>query len=203
MIDADIIQHCADPGLRPAIVEKFIEQAGSADPIAVTIRSGNRVVLVPKPATADEALALIREHVGRNIVRVGITQFPAGLGIHDASQVSTDLIDACENVRMGTALFAKVYRIVTRWYGNAVEEAFDDAILAWQTGYFEGVAVFRADDPGDITTELPGANEKESTNMSSDTQSEKHESDSGAVISDPNKAGIRIDLSDIGRKTDL
>nr|WP_234893678.1 hypothetical protein [Agrobacterium vitis] len=58
---------------------------------------------------------------------------------------------------MGTALFAKVYRIVTKWYGNptnkdVLPQVLDDAIMAWETGYFEGVAVFRAEDlwPSDL-----------------------------------------------------
>ena len=74
MIDAALIQQCADTALRPEIVEMFIERAGSQDPLAITLRSGNRIVLVPKPTTPDEALALIRDNLGRNTVRVGITQ---------------------------------------------------------------------------------------------------------------------------------
>ncbi|RWC00345.1 MAG: conjugal transfer protein TraH [Mesorhizobium sp.] len=193
MIDAALIQHCADPSLKSAIVEKFIERAGSQDPLAVTVRSGNRVVLVPKPATQDEAMDLIRQHVGRAVVRVGITQYPAGLGVVEAGELKTDLVDACANLRMGTALFAKVYRIVTKWYGTPVEEAFDDAIIAWQTGYFEGESVFRAADPGDVRVATPaagsGALEKADSEVSSDKSSAE----------DPNRAGIRVDLSQIGR----
>ena len=81
MVDAALIKECSDPGLRPAIVEQFIERAGASDPLAVKVRSGNRVVLVPMPKTAEEALALVRDNLGRNTVRVGITQYPAGLGI--------------------------------------------------------------------------------------------------------------------------
>jgi hypothetical protein len=44
--------------MKPAIVEQFIERAGSEDPLAVTVRSGNRVVLVPKATNSEEALAL-------------------------------------------------------------------------------------------------------------------------------------------------
>jgi hypothetical protein len=123
MVDAALIKECSDPGLRPAIVEQFIERAGSPDPLAVTVRSGNRVVLVPRPKTAEEALALIRDNLGRNTVRVGITQYPAGLGVVEAGQLKPDLVDACENIRMGTALFAKVYRIVTKWYGDPTASA--------------------------------------------------------------------------------
>ena len=138
MIEAALIERCSDPELKPAIVERFIAEAGSSDPPTVTVRSRARVVLVPKPTTPDEAMALMHQYVGKAIVRVGITQHPAGLGISDRSELKPDLVDACENIRMGTALFGKVYRIVTKWYGKAVDEAFDDAIYAWRTGYFRG-----------------------------------------------------------------
>mgnify|MGYP000890517219 FL=1 len=207
MVDAALIKQCADPGLKPAIVERFIERAGSEDPLAITVRSGNRVVLVPKPATPDEAMELIRQHVGRNIVRVGVTQYPAGLGIMEAGALKSDLVDPCENIRMGTALFVKVYRIVTKWYGNPTEsealpEVLDDAIIAWQTGYFEGTAVFRAPDPGEVEVPEPDKQEpaSDAIEQSADT--------AGLGVSDrvkdeprgddPNKAGIRVDLSGIG-----
>lgn len=205
MVDAAIIEQCADPGLKPAVVEQFIERAGSQDPLAITVRSGNRVVLVPKPKTQDEALALIRDNLGRNIVRVGITQYPVGLGILEAGQLKADLVDACENIRRGTALFAKVYRIVTKWYGNPTAEevlpqVFDDTIIAWQTGYFEGVAVFRAQDLGQTKVAQPTGR----------MEAEPHPGDGGDAIpvegptepevSNPNNAGIRIDLSGIGSR---
>ncbi len=41
-LDADLIQKCADPSLKPAIIETFIKAAGSPDPLAVIVRSGNR-----------------------------------------------------------------------------------------------------------------------------------------------------------------
>ncbi|ACM39488.1 MULTISPECIES: TraH family protein [Rhizobium/Agrobacterium group] len=207
MVDVALIQQCADPGLKPAVVEQFIERAGSQNPLAVTVRSGNRVVLVPKPATADEAMNLIGQHVGRNVVRVGVTQYPAGLGVVEAGQLKSDLVDVCANLRMGTALFAKVYRIVTKWYGNPTDkdvlpQVFDDAIIAWQTGYFEGTAVFRAEDPGDVKVAQPEPVRRDGA----DTQAglpeneAKPEAPAEAAASDPNTAGIRIDLSGIGAK---
>lgn len=207
MVDAALIKECSDPGLKPAIVEQFIEQAGASDPLAVTVRSGNRVVLVPRPKTAEEALALIRDNLGRNTVRVGITQYPTGLGIVEAGQLKPDLVDACENIRMGTALFAKVYRIVTKWYGNPTErevlpQVFDDAIIAWQTGYFEGTAVFRADDPGNVKLAQPEPVRRDGAGSQADLSENETESETPAEASesDPNKAGIRIDLSGIGAK---
>lgn len=203
MVDAALIQQCADPGLKPAIVEMFIDRAGSQDPLAITVRSGTRVVLVPKPATPDEAMELIRQHVGRNIVRVGITQYPAGLGVADAGELKGDLVDACANLRMGTALFAKVYRIVTKWYGNPTNEevlpqVFDDTVIAWQTGYFEGTAVFRATDPGEVKLADPRQEPSKGTDAKTDQGDAPMDSPSAAGPIDPNKAGIRIDLSGIG-----
>ncbi|QRG09988.1 conjugal transfer protein TraH (plasmid) [Xanthobacter dioxanivorans] len=194
MVDAALIQQCADPGLKPAIVEKFIASAGSPDPLAVTVRSGNRVVLVPRPGTAEDAMAVVRQHVGKAVVRVGITQYPAGLGVTDVSELKPDLVDACANIRMGTKLFAKVYRIVTKWYGNAVDEAFEDAIDAWKTGNFEGKAVFSEPDPGDVKLAVPAPadadrNEAATAETAGPARPEPV---------DPNNAGIRIDLSGIG-----
>jgi TraH_2 len=208
MVDAALIQRCADPGLKPAIVEQFIERAGSQDPLGITVRSGNRIVLVPKPGAPDEALALIRDNLGRNTVRVGITQYPAGVGLVEAGELKPDIIDACDNIRMGTVLFSKVYRIVTKWYGNptakeVLPQVFDDAIIAWHTGYFEGTAVFRAPDPKDIKLREPIQNRQaEQTTDDVADQRQGHvkpqmpDTDAG---SDPNRAEIRIDLSGIGR----
>jgi hypothetical protein len=204
MVDAALIKECSDPGLKPAIVEQFIERAGAPDPLTITVRSGNRVVLVPRAKTAEEALALIRDNLGRNTLRVGITQYPAGLRIVEAGQMKPDLVDACENIRMGTALFAKVYRIVTKWYGNptardVLPQVFDDAIIAWQTGYFEGIAVFRAEDPSNVRLALPEPVRRDGANRQAGLPEEtKPEVPAQASPSDPNKAGIRVDLSGIG-----
>ncbi|QAA98357.1 MULTISPECIES: TraH family protein [Agrobacterium tumefaciens complex] len=208
MVDAALIKQCADPALKPAIVEKFIARAGSEDPLAITVRSGSRVVLVPKPTTPEEALALIRDNLGRNSVRVGITQYPAGLGIVEAGQLKPDLVDACENIRMGTALFAKVWRIVMKWYGNptaadVLPQVMDDTIIAWQTGYFEGTAVFRAEDPfkaklADPVPVKKSENEPGKDEAPSDFDAKSAKQDSTA--SDPNRADIRIDLSKIGAR---
>jgi hypothetical protein len=194
MVDAAMIQQCADPGLKPAIIEKFVATAGAGDPLAITVRAGGRVVLVPPPKSPDAALELVRRYVGQAVVRVGITQYPAGVGVTDASQLTADLVDACKNIRMGTALFAKVYRIVVKWYGVENDNAFEDAIIAWRTGTFEDIAVFSAPDPGPTAATLPrpddGASRARPTKPAADLPVQE---------SDPNRAGIRIDLSGIGR----
>ncbi|MDH6298701.1 TraH family protein [Agrobacterium fabrum] len=205
MLDAVLIQQCADPSLKPAIVEQFIEKAGSQDPLAVTVRSGNRVVLVPKPTTAEEALALIRGNLGRNTVRVGITQYPAGVGLVEAGRLKPEMVEPCENIRMGTALFAKVFRIVSKWYGNptakeVLPQVMDDAVIAWQTGYFEGVPVLRAEDPGQEKITWPATADSEESENGTDHNSAAPATATDTAASDPNKAGIRIDLSGIGSR---
>ncbi|MCC8953560.1 conjugal transfer protein TraH [Bradyrhizobium sp. Pear77] len=200
MIDAATIHQCADPDLKPAIVEKFIRAVGSLDPLAVTIRTGNRVILVTPPKTPDDAMELVRRYVGQAMVRVGVTQYPAGLGISDVAELKPDLIDACANLRMGTALFGKVYRIVTKWYGAPVDEAFGDAIDAWKTGYFDGKYVFDEPDPGSLPVRKPQPDSGDEPVDGNDAA----RSASGPVNGtpqepdNPNKAGIRIDLTGIG-----
>ncbi|SCB43398.1 TraH family protein [Rhizobium lusitanum] len=202
MVDAALIRQCADPTLKPAIVEKFIAQAGSPGPLSVSVRSGNSVILVPQAKTPEEAMALIGQYVGQAVVRVGITQYPAGLGIKDVSQLKPDLVDSCQNISMGTALFGKVYRIVTTWYGNAVDEAFEDAIISWRSGYFEGKAVFTAADPGEVKLAEPKEGDpviEPDANASAKPQDQDGQDGPKADgASDPNRAGMRIDLSGIG-----
>jgi hypothetical protein len=205
MLDAVLIQQCADASLKPAIVEQFITRAGSQDPLTVTVRSGDRVVLVPKPTTPEEALSVIRDNLGRNTVRVGITQYPAGLGIVETGQLKPEMVEPCENIRMGTALFAKVFRIVSKWYGNptakdVMPQVMEDAVIAWQTGYFEGVAVFRAEDPGEAKHVQPPQGTPDDGNEPANAERNSSESEFSAesAVSDPNKASIRIDLKGIG-----
>lgn len=204
MLDAALIQQCADPSLKPAIVEQFVSAAGSNDPLAVTVKSGGRLILMPKATTPDEAMAIVRQHVGQAVVRVGLTQFPAGVGVKDAADLKPDLLDACENLRKGTAMFAKVLRIVAKWYGNpkgddVFPQIFEDAVYAWKTGEFEGVSVFQADDPGKSVTidnTLPADQDKASVDLPpTDTDAESVEKSENV-----GSAEMRIDLSRIGGK---
>lgn len=207
--DADLLHTCADPSLKPAIVEQFVKAAGSPDPLAVTVRSGNRIVLVPPAKTPDEALELVRQQVGHAIVRVGVTQYPAGIGVKDPSDLSPKLLDACENIRMGTALFGKVWRIVLKWYGNPTDESvmpqvLDDAVEAWKTGYFEGTAVFTAADPGEpkATDRKPEVAQQPAAVAPVEAGAPGQVNPvMGQPIGDPNRASTRIDLSGIGGRT--
>lgn len=129
MLDAALIKECADPSLKPAIVEQFVQTVGSDDPLAITVKSGGRLILIPKPKTPEEAIEIVRENIAGSIVRVGLTQIPAGIGVKDASELKVDLVDPCFNLRIGTAMFAKILRIVAKWYGNPTsEEIFPQAV---------------------------------------------------------------------------
>ena len=202
MIDAATIHHCVDPALKPAIVEKFIRAIGSSDPLTVTIHAGNRVVLVSPPKTPDQAMALVRRYVGQAMVRVGVTQYPAGLGVSDVSELKPDLVDACANIKMGTTLFGKVYRIVVKWYGAPADQAFGDAIEAWKSGYFEGKYVFDEAEPGSLPPRKGTPGDSDQPVKTDDAPKPATSADSGAQPvkepDDPNKAGIRIDLTGIG-----
>lgn len=199
MLDATLIKECADPSLKPAIVEQFVAAAGSTDPLAVAVKSGSRLMLVPKATSAGEAMAVVRQYVGQAVVRVGLTQFPAGVGIKDVADLRPDLVDACENLRKGTSLFARVLRIVAKWYGNPKSEdvfpqIFDDAVYAWKTGEFEGVSVFQAEDPGGAVAGQSSSVVSSETSTVSDQPAETAASSQSKV----QDAGIRIDLSRIG-----
>ena len=202
MIDAATIHQCADPGMKPAIVEKFIRAVGAPDPLAVTVRTGNRVILMTPPKTPDDAMELVRRYVGHAMVRVGVTQYPAGLGVTDVAELKPDLVEACANIRMGTALFGKVYRIVTKWYGTPVDEAFGDAIEAWKSGYFEGKYVFDEPDPGSLPARKGASDAGDKPVDGTDAARPASRPDEGTQQDkepdNPNKAGIRIDLTGIG-----
>jgi hypothetical protein len=198
MLDAALIKECADPSLRPAIVEQFVQAVGSTDPLAITVESGGRLVLVERPRTSEESLEIVRQNIRGSVVRVGLTQLPAGIGIADTSELKPDLVDPCINLRMGTTMFVKILRIVARWYGNPTSEdvfpqLFDDAVHAWRTGKFEGDNVFQAQDPGGTFLQAPPAG------------TDRMDGDTGTVVENslnqpqvPNSAGIRIDLTRIG-----
>ena len=200
-MDAAFIAECADPSLKPAIVEQFVAAVGPGDPLAVTVKAGGRLILVPKPKTPDEAMEIIRQYVGQAVVRVGLTQFPAGVGVKDASELKSDLMEPCENLRMGTKMFSKIMRIVAKWYGNPTSsevfpQIFEDAVYAWNSGQFEGQSVFQAEDPGGTIVDR-----KE---IAPDATDEPADATPSQIEADPSDekevgtAGIRVDLSRIG-----
>lgn len=204
MFDAALIQQCADPGIEVAIVERFIAEAGSDNPFRVTITSGNRVILPEQPTNAEDAVRLIQRFVSQATVRVGITQFPAGYGIADAAQITPAIVDACENIRIGTALFGKVYRVVAHASDAADAAIFSAAVAAWRTGLFKERYVFGEPDPEVASEENQDREAKfEHSEMASDRAFTSVNPASGeSENQDPNKAGIRIDISGVnGRLT--
>lgn len=200
MLDAALIKECADPSLKPAIVEQFVMAVGPADPLAVTVKSGGRLILVPKATSPDEAMAIVRQYAGQAVVRVGLTQFPAGVGVKEPADLKPDLVDACQNLRKGTAMFAKVLRIVGKWYGNPTSkdvfpQIFEDAVYAWKSGEFEGVSVFQAEDPG-TPVEVPQQSREETP--AEEENAAKPGGGEPETEQEVGRAGIRIDLSRIG-----
>jgi hypothetical protein len=203
MIDTALIKECADPSLKPAVVEQFVIAAGSDDPFAVTVKSGGRLILIRKAASAEEAMAIVRQYAGQAVVRVGLTQFPAGVGVKEPAELKPDLLDPCQNLRRGTAMFAKVLRIIAKWYGNPTSkdvfpQIFDDAVYAWKSGEFEGVSVFQAEDPGGA---LANQQEPRADKSEADTVDAEAPLQTEAEALDDKKigtAGIRVDLSRIG-----
>jgi hypothetical protein len=201
MLDATLIKECADPSLKPAIVEQFVVAAGSDDPFAVTVKTGGRLLLIPKAASAEEAMAIVRQYAGQAVVRVGLTQFPAGVGVKEPAELKPDLFDSCQNLRKGTSMFAKVLRIVAKWYGNPTNkdvfpQIFEDAVYSWKTGEFEGVSVFQAEDPETPVGILQQSEEKVPA-VEEDSDANAREEKPEAA-QDLGRAGIRIDLSRIG-----
>lgn len=97
-------------------------------------------------------------------------------------------------------MFAKVLRIVAKWYGNpksqdAFPHIFGDAIYAWKTGEFEGVSVFQAPDPGGSMPPdyaWPFDKEDDNTGTAPAAESESPEDDAAGSVE------MRIDLSRIG-----
>ena len=202
MIDAALINECADPSLKPAIIEQFVTAAGSDDPLAVTVKSGGRLILVPKATSTEEAMAIMRQYAGQAVVRVGLTQFPAGVGVKQPADLKLDFVDPCQNLRKGTTMFAKVLRIVAKWYGNPTSkdvfpQIFDDAVYAWKTGEFEGVSVFQAEDPG-IPIEAPQQSDETRPAESVDGEEATPKDVQPGTVQDVGRAGMRIDLSRIG-----
>ncbi len=200
MFEPALIQQCADPGVEIAIVERFISEAGTDDPLAVRITSGNRVILPEAPKTPDESLRLIRHYIGRAVVRVGVTQYPAGHAITEPSQIAKDMVHACGNIRMGTALFGKVYRIVAHAHGESSSEVFREALEAWKTGTFEGQYVFGEADPGPLPILVDGSADSGDDAKAEDIPVDPDPDMDDLVVDDvtavnPNEAGIRVDLS--------
>jgi len=97
---------------------------------------------------------------------------------------------------MGTGLFAKVYRIVAKWYGSEPPEAFDDAVFAWKTGYFEGKSVFLEPDPGKLDI---GSSDQQIVDGGDDPEAQATEKRKAVTVdqTDPSRADPRIDLSRI------
>jgi hypothetical protein len=205
-MDAAIIQKCADPSLKPAIVRTFLQNAGSDNPLSVVVKGANKAnILIPAPRTRDEAMAVIRQYAGKAIVRVGVTQYPAGVGISDPSELNATILNPCDNIRLGTALFAKTYRIVVKWYGDERKEVLESALDAWRTGLWDGQYVFGAEDPGPLKSSPSVTGKDNTTSISTEMKTEELARPApaqAAATDNPTRAAMRIDLSRIQNMSD-
>jgi len=201
MIDVAIIERCASPELGLSVARRFVAQAGSDNPLAVSITSGNRVILPAPPTTQEEAMRLIAHFVSQAVVRVGITSYPAGYGVTDVVELDPGIVDACTNIQLGTALFAKVLHIVERARNAGGNEMFEVAVSAWKTGIFDGSYVFAEADPGPWrpTDEDPVTprDERMSSTPSSPALTDDTPTEPDRKDREPAEAGIRVDLSGI------
>lgn len=192
MFNAAFLEQCADTAVKVEIVERFIAAVGTENPLAISITSGNRVILPDPPRTAEEAARLARRFVGQAVVRAGVTGFPVGVGISEASEITADLFDACKNIRIGTALFGKVYRIVAHARGAENDAVLGDALEAWRTGQFEDVYVFAEPDPG----ALPADDQNNAAPEAAPAPADENLTVPEPETADPNTAGIRVTLPD-------
>ena len=195
MIDVDLIQQCADPRLEIALVQQFMGEMNAPNHLALRVFQGDKMVLVPAPKSAEKAVETTRQWVGKANVRVGLTQYPAGLGVTDPSEIGFELFDTCENIRLGTEGFGRVLRIVGGREEGDKASGFETAVQAYFTGWFEGEQVFYAEDPEPVqrleTAPAAGKAPREDADATPPL----------AEPADPNLAGIRIDLSVLGRPT--
>lgn len=192
MFDAAFLETCADPGVKIEIVERFVAAIGNENPLAITITAGNRLILPEPPKSAEDAARLAQRFVGSAMVRAGVTAFPVGVGISDASEISADLFDACKNIGMGTALFGKVYRIVAHARGAEDGAALRDALEAWRTAQFQGTYVFSEPDPGPLNPERESSEEGAPDDLPDAT--EEPPAPPRSEPDDPYRAGIRVEL---------
>jgi hypothetical protein len=192
MFDAAFTQTCADHSLPTEIIERFIASVGMENPLAISITSGNRVILPEPPESADEAARLAQRFIGSAVVRAGVTNFPVGVGISDVLEITADLFDACKNVGMGTALFGKVYRIVAHARGVEDGAVLRDALEAWRTGQFEGAYVFAEPDPGPVRTSNADGDALPTEVLAAPV--EEVVPTDAPDAADPNTAGIRVTL---------
>ena len=58
MIDVDLIQQCADPRLEVATMQQFVARMNAPDHLAIRVFQGDKMILVPAPKSAEEAVKL-------------------------------------------------------------------------------------------------------------------------------------------------
>lgn len=105
-------------------------------------------------------------------------------------------------------MFAKVLRLVAKWYGNPTSDEvfpqiFEDALYAWKTGEFAGVRVFQAEDPGgDVTAASATAVDEDVADGADqeDSQSELSEESHNAGSADCGSTCRGLEESNLWRR---
>jgi hypothetical protein len=117
---------------------------------------------------------------------------------------SRDICSDClaDRLKKGTAIFAKVARIVTRWYGSrtnkeVVPQMIEDTIHAWKSGIFDGTNVFQAADASGAVF-LKGKPLDAEPPLVVTEQATKEKTGEATDAKTAEKADIRIDMSRIG-----
>jgi hypothetical protein len=58
MLRAVLTKEYAGPSLKPDVAEHFVQAVGSEHVSAIIVKAGGRLVIVPKPYDANEAVAI-------------------------------------------------------------------------------------------------------------------------------------------------
>ncbi len=63
-------------------------------------------------------MAIVRQYAGQAVVRVGLTQFPAGVGVKEPTDLKPDLVDACQTFAKARRCSPRSSGLLRKWYGN-------------------------------------------------------------------------------------
>ncbi|WP_280950031.1 hypothetical protein [Rhizobium leguminosarum] len=67
-------------------------------------------------------MAIVRQYAGQAVVRVGLTQFPAGVGVKEPTDLKPDLVDACQTFAKARRCSPRSSGLLRKWYGNPQEQ---------------------------------------------------------------------------------
>jgi hypothetical protein len=192
MIDSIIIENCADPSLYPPLVKPFLERVGAKNPFDLAIVENTKFVL-QRSESSEEAKRHIQNLLGKTALRFGPTAYPIGIGAKNLEDVDYNFLEPCQNIRLGTALFAQVISKVSfSLKTRSLEDAFKPAFNAYISEN-----IYRL-----LNKDFPHKDFTKTERRLASIQKLAPEDDSGKKEStlDPRMADISIDLSAIKGK---